>query len=278
MTAAVTFSLDLEDHRFDRSGPRRYDSVTRRLADFLDEIGVRGTIFVVGEIAREEPALIRDLAERGHEIAFHSYYHRPLVNETVHQFRTESAAGKSELEDLIGKPVTGFRAPVFSLTRASLWAVDVLHELGFAYSSSVLPAPHPLYGLPDAPSEPFRWPNDLLELPVPLAKFGPWSLPYLGGIYLRYLPRGVIARLRKRAPDRQTLWTYCHPYDFDPEEPYGPIRDAPLWASILLWLNRGNSLAKLEAVLSGSVAPPFAEQIAVGAFADVRRFNPVLPD
>lgn len=274
MTAAVTFSLDLEDHRSDRSGPRRYAEITRRLADFLDQIGVRGTIFVVGEIAEDEPALIRDLAGRGHEIAFHSYFHRPLVNETAHRFQTESAAGKSRLEDLIGKPVSGFRAPTFSLTRKSLWAADILHALEFTYSSSVLPARHPLYGFPEAPREPFRWPNGLLELPVPVATLGPWTLPFLGGIYLRYLPSTLIERLRKKRSDQQTLWTYCHPYDFDPDEPYTPIANAPRWASILLWLNRRNSFAKLEALLAARAAPPFAERVAAGAFADAPKFDP----
>jgi polysaccharide deacetylase family protein (PEP-CTERM system associated) len=266
MAAPLTFSLDLEDHRADRTKPGRYPLMTRKILDFLDELGVRGTVFTVGEVAEEEPDLVREVTRRGHEIAFHSYYHRPLTRETRARFEEETRAGKALLEDLTGGPVSGFRAPVFSLTNKSLWAVDVLQELGFAYSSSVLPAHHPLYGLPGAPDTPFRWANGLIEIPVSVARIGPWTLPYLGGIYLRYLPQGIIARLRDLSSGK-ALWTYCHPYDFDAEEPFARIRDTALWASILLWFNRRGSFAKMRALLAQDVAPPFAEQIAAGRFA-----------
>jgi len=272
MPTPLTFSLDLEDHRADRTEPGRYPQVTRQILDFLDEAGVRGTVFTVGEVAEEEPDLVREVARHGHEIAFHSYHHRPLTQETRERFAAETRVGKAMLEDLTGRAVSGFRAPVFSLTNASLWAVDVLHELGFAYSSSVLPARHPLYGLPGAPDTPFRWANGLIEIPVPVARIGPWTLPYLGGIYLRYLPQGIIARLTDRSPGK-ALWTYCHPYDFDTEEPFARLRDTPLWASILLWLHRRGSFAKMRALLQQGVAPPFAEQIAAGKFAHVPMFE-----
>lgn len=272
MLPSLTFSLDLEDHRAERSGPPRYAHMTRRILDFLDEIDVRGTVFAVGEVAEAEPDLVREIARRGHEVAFHSYRHRPLTSETRDRFRDETRAGKALLEDLTGAPVAGFRAPVFSLTRRSAWTVDILEELGFVYSSSVLPARHPLHGMPEAPRGPFRWPGGLLELPVPLASLGPWSLPFLGGIYLRYLPDGVIARLRGKASD-QLLWTYCHPYDFDPGEPFCRIRDAALWVSVLLWFNRRNSFAKMRKLLSGGSALPFREQIESGRFAHVPEFD-----
>jgi len=263
----LTFSLDLEDHRADRSTPGRYPLMTRRILDFLDEADVRGTVFTVGEVADEHPELVREVSERGHEIAFHSYHHRPLTQETPERFREETKTGKALLEDITGKEVSGFRAPVFSLTAQSLWAVDILKDLGFTYSSSVLPARHPLYGLANAPWDPFRWANGLLEIPVPLARIGPATLPYLGGIYLRYLPEGMIARLRDKS--RSTaLWTYCHPYDFDAEEPFSRIRDTALWASILLWFNRRGSFSRMQALLESDITPPFAELIARGAFAD----------
>ncbi len=273
MTAPLTFSLDLEDHRANRSSPPRYPAMTRRILDFLDQAGVRGTVFTVGEVAEEEPRLIAEVARRGHEIAFHSFHHCPLTQETQARFRQETKAGKQLLEDLTGQKISGFRAPVFSLTRESLWAVDILQELGFDYSSSVLPAHHPLYGLPNAPLTPFRWRNGLLEIPVPLGRLGPWKLPYLGGIYLRYLPDPMIEKLRAATED-QTHWTYCHPYDFDADEPFGRIRDTALWASILLWFNRRNAFAKMQRLLADGAAPPFAEQLAAGRFADAPTIEP----
>ena len=174
---------------------------------------------------------------------------------------------------MTGHSVVGFRAPVFSLTRESLWTVDILHDLGFRYSSSVLPSHHPLFGLPEAPRVPFRWPIGLVEIPVPLARFGPWNLPYLGGIYLRYLPKSFVARMRETAPGSQTQWTYIHPYDFDTDEPFCRIRDTALWISVLLWCNRRGSFEKLKALMAHGTAPPFAVQLESGRFDEAEVFN-----
>lgn len=266
MVAPLTFSLDLEDHRIDREAPRRYPEMMRRVLDFLDEIDVQGTVFVVGEVAEAAPDLIKDVAGRGHEIAFHAYRHRPLTQVTEAQFETDTAAGKALLEDLTGRAVVGFRAPFFSLTKQTAWAVETLQKLGFTYSSSVLPARHPFYGFPNAPTDPFKWPCGLIELPLPLARLGPWRIPYLGGIYLRYLPTPIITRLRARAPGTQALWTYCHPYDFDADEPFSRIKGTPYWASVLLWLNRRQSFQKMAVLLADDPAPPFAVQVEAGVF------------
>lgn len=273
MRPAVTFTFDLEDHRARRDTPARYAAITRQLLPWLAELGVRGTFFVVGEVAAAEPALIREVAHHGHEIALHSYDHRPLTLITPARFRDDTRRGRALLEDLTGQPVQGYRAPVFSLTPVSRWAVAMLVELGFEYSSSVLAARHPLYGYAGLPSVPFRWPEGLLELPAPLATFGPWRLPYLGGFYLRYLPVALIQWLRRRAPRDELPWTYCHPYDFDNEEAFARIRDAALWVSVLLWFKRGATRAKLARLLADGCAPPFAVQIARGDFARAPRID-----
>lgn len=273
MRPAVTFTLDLEDHRARRELPARYPAITRQLLPWLAELGVRGTFFVVGEVAAAEPALIREVAQNGHEIALHSYDHRPLNLITPAQFRDDTQRGRALLQDLSGQRVAGYRAPVFSLTPTSRWAVAILVELGFEYSSSVLAAPHPLYGYPGLPSVPFCWPEGLLELPAPLAAFGPWRLPYLGGFYLRYLPMILIQWLRARASQDELPWTYCHPYDFDNQEAFAPMRDAALWVSVLLWFKRGSTRARLTRLLADGCAPPFAEQIARGDFSRAARLD-----
>ncbi len=272
MTQAITFSLDLEDHRADVTGNRRYPFVTRKILKFLEEKNVKGTFFTVGKIADEEPGLIREICDHGHEIAFHSYCHRPLTMENRSSFRAESQNGVSRLEDLIGTKVYGFRAPNFSLTSESLWVVDELREMGFLYSSSVLPAKNPISGFPGAPEEPFYWHNQLLEIPVPLSSFLFWKIPYLGGVYLRYLPLMLIRAYQQRSSSRQSLWTYCHPYDFDTEEPYSAIRDAPLWVSLLLWINRGQTYKKMSELLTNS-DQPFIAQIKSGRFANAPIYN-----
>ena len=242
------FSLDLEDHRevYPARGGR-YQEITLAVLDFLEERGLRGTFFVVGRVAETASWLVQAIAERGHEIACHSYCHRPLTRETPESFFEETRQAKDLLEQASGQPIAGYRAPVFSLTAPALWVVDALAELGFAYSSSVMPSNHPLHGLPGAPRTPFRWPNGVLEFPVPVAKLGPLSLPFLGGIYLRYLPLKLIRQMRQQLSGPQ--WTYLHPYDFDAQEGYYRFPERSVLSSLLLWRCRKRTFAKLEQLL-----------------------------
>ena len=274
VTPKVTFTFDLEDHRADRSRPRRYPDATRPVLAWLAERSIRGTFFTVGDVASQEPGLLRDIVDAGHEIACHSLDHTVLTRQDEATFRDHSARAKSLLEDATGQAVTGYRAPVFSLTPAVPWVPDVLAELGYAYSSSTLPSRHPLHGFPGLPLSPFRWESGLLELPAPVSQAGSVlgsdrKLPYLGGIYLRYLPERFIAWSLRQASEQQGLWTYSHPYDYDTREPFGRIAGASLPVSIILWLNRSVTLRRM-AMLDAMVAwdAPFAEQMSEGRFAD----------
>lgn len=231
------FTLDLEDHTGAHAPDGRYVSNTLKILDLCQENGIRGTIFVVGRVARAAPELVREAARRGHEIACHSLAHMPLDADGPAAFRHGTAEAKALLEDVTGQAVRGYRAPRFSLTRQSLWAPDILTELGFTYSSSVMPAHNPISGLPGAPQAPFRWSGGLVEFPCPVCRIGPLALPYLGGIYMRYLPLAVI-RACAAGSAAGVRWIYCHPYDIDHDEPYGPIAGAGRLTSLLLWLNR----------------------------------------
>src|SRR5262249_30199545 len=151
--------------------------------------------------------------------------HVPLPRLEPATFRAETARGRALLEDLTGAPVTGFRAPTFSLVPETRWAVDELTEMGFAYSSSVLPARSPLHAWPGQPRHPFRWPGGLVELPCPVAVVGPLANPYLGGVYFRVLPWTAVRLGLARSHPDEVLWLYCHPYDFDPDEPFIPRGD-----------------------------------------------------
>jgi polysaccharide deacetylase family protein (PEP-CTERM system associated) len=271
----VTF--DLEDHRPDASYPKRYPDITRAVLDFLESRHIRATVFVLGRLARDDPDLIRDIARRGHEIGFHSYAHTHLTAETPARLRADLHEYKAYLEDLTGTAVNGFRAPAFSLTRASVWAVDVIRDAGFTYSSSVLPANNPVFGFPGAPRRPFRWPNGLLEIPAPVARCGPAIFPFLGGFYLRYLPGWVIGRCLNAGDAAQCYWVYCHPHDFDPEERFYQIAGTSFLTSTLLWFNRKNTLRKLGEVLGRVyVTAPglaFANLIEAGVFTDAPLFE-----
>ena len=276
----LTFTVDVEDHHAPPggpAGPARFAVMTRRLLDFLDEHGgARGTFFVVGEAARREPALVREIAARGHEVASHGHRHLPLTHDDPARFRQEIARARLELEDMAGAPVQGFRAPVFSLTAATgAWASDALAAAGFGYSSSVLPARSLAYGLPGAPGRPFRWPNGLLEIPCPVGRVGPLALPFLGGMYLRYLPPWRLRRLAGTlGPENPAVWTYCHPYDLDTEEPFGRAEGRGLLASLFLWCNRGVAVERLRVLMEGRQSVPFRDRLReFGAGAPV--FAPV---
>ena len=248
--SSIAFTLDLEDHRPDESFEPRYGAVTDQLLGDLDEWGVTGTVFVVGELARDDPDLVARVAARGHEIGLHGASHTPLPEVGPRTFRTVTAEAADRLAQLVQAEVQGFRAPIFSLVPESAWAPEILSELGFRYSSSVLPARNPLFGWPQAPRTPFRWPSGLIEIPSPVFGVGPFMLPLLGGTYLRVAPAPVIAWVAKRAPDH--AWLYAHPYDFDPDEPRWLVPEVGRLGSRILWWGRSTMKARVERSVAGS--------------------------
>ena len=246
----IAFTLDLEDHRPDESVEPRFAAVTDELLHNLDEWGVTGTVFVVGEVARDDPDLVARVAARGHEIGLHGASHTPLPEVGPTAFRTVTAEASDRLAQLVQAEVQGFRAPIFSLVPESAWAPEILSELGFKYSSSVLPARNPLFGWPQAPRTPFRWPSGLIEIPSPVFGFGPLTLPLLGGTYLRAAPRPIIGWAAKRAPEH--AWLYAHPYDFDPDEPRWVVPEVGRLGSRVLWWGRSAMKTRVEQLVAGS--------------------------
>jgi polysaccharide deacetylase family protein (PEP-CTERM system associated) len=274
---AITFTYDLEDHSHNIGNQKRYTIITEQLLDFLESRGIRCTVFVLGELAGNNPSLVKKIAGRGHEIGFHTYRHKHLTHENPDNFRQETDYSKKMMEDLVGAPITGFRAPAFSLTRDSVWVLDILKTQGFTYSSSVLPVKNPINGFPGVPEEPFYWPNGILEIPAPVARFGPLAIPFLGGIYLRYLPLILIEYMLNSTPEKACLWTYCHPHDFDNEEKFYVIRGTSFMTSLLLWMNRKNTFSKLQHLINNrklEFQEPFAEMIASGKFRNTTIFDP----
>ena len=205
----ITFTVDVEDAAEGGDGLERCRAMVGRLLEFLALRDAAATFFAVGDVAERSPALVREIAAAGHEIASHSYRHTALAVEDAWLFRSRIAASRCLLEDLAGTPVLGFRAPFFSLVPATAGRVlDALVEAGFAYSSSIVPGRAFRSGWEGAPSVPFRWPGGLLELPCPVGKVGPFRLPFLGGMYLHYLPPW---RLRQATQNRAPgLVLPCH--------------------------------------------------------------------
>jgi hypothetical protein len=252
-----TFTVDVEEH----GSAGHAAAATARLLDLLDGAGSVGTFFILDSVVRDDPALVREVARRGHEVASHGQAHRHLAEQGPAAFRTGTLAARDRLADLLGRPPAGFRAPYFSLTPAAAWAPAILAEAGFAYSSSVLPAWNPMAGWSGAPRRPFLWPGGMLELPVPVGRVGPLRLPFLGGMYLRWLPPwrlNTLVRSWLAEESEGHLWSYCHPYDLDSDEGLVRRPDAGLAASVMLWLNRGPTLPRLEGLLRGRRSESFA--------------------
>lgn len=233
---ANALSFDVEDYfqvaalasAVDRGSweaqPSRVDASTARLLDLLAARKVRATFFVLGWIAERHPAIVRNIAAAGHEIACHGYSHELIYRQSPEAFRQETARARGILEDQAQSRIRGYRAATWSITRRSLWALDVLCEQGFEYDSSIFPTHHDLYGIPEAPRAPHRLraPNggSLLEFPPSTVRIGPVNLPVAGGGYFRLLPLAV-TRWAIRRVNREGLpfLFYLHPWEIDPDQP-----------------------------------------------------------
>jgi len=257
----ITFTFDLEDHRPSTSAwPPRYPELTERVLDWMDEQHITATVFVVGEIAERHPELVRAVADRGHEIGLHNWQHIQLTAQEPKAFRAGIRKGKALLEEVSGTEVIGFRAPTGSLTPESAWAIDILKEEGYRYSSSVCPGRNPINCFIGAPIYPFTYTNGLAEFPAPVAGFRLFNIPYLGGTYIRVLPSFLLRTIFRFAPRREGAVLYCHPYDFDTEEPFWWVADVgPL--SPLLWMGRKTINRKLEVLIKDGVTGPLRDRL-----------------
>lgn len=203
----------------------RVERNTEVLLELLAERSVRGTFFVLGWIAQHHPRLVQRIADQGHEIASHGYSHQLIYTQTPREFREETRCAKDLLEELTGQPVTGYRAASFSITERSLWALDVLVELGFLYDSSVFPIRHDRYGIPGARAEPgpVRAPagGSIVEFPLTVASCLGVRVPVSGGGYFRLLPYAVTRRGLRQINQRagRPFVFYVHPWEVDPAQP-----------------------------------------------------------
>jgi polysaccharide deacetylase family protein (PEP-CTERM system associated) len=197
---------------------------TERILGLLDEHGVKGTFFVLTWNAERHPDLVRRIARAGHEVASHGHWHRLVFEQTPAEFREDLARSKGLLEDLTGEPVLGYRAPSFSLTTRSLWALDVMMAAGLRYDSSIFPVSDRLYGIPGARRFPFAIRRDgdreLIEFPMSTARLLGRNWPLGGGAYLRVLPYPYLRwGMRQVNAAGQPALVYLHPWEVDPGQP-----------------------------------------------------------
>lgn len=208
--------------------PLRVEGNTLRILDMLDEFAFRATFFVLGWVAERLPGLVREIHRRGHEIACHGYGHQLVYRLTKQQFRDDVSKAKNILEDICGEPVYGYRAPSYSITKKTLWALDILLEEGFTYDSSIFPISHDIYGIPGGkrfPHEITTCSGKITEFPLSTypVKIGCWQsrLPIAGGGYLRLFPVSLVksAIHAINSNEHQPVIVYFHPWEIDPHQP-----------------------------------------------------------
>ncbi len=229
------FTVDVEDYfqvsAFEKQIARdqwsqytsRVVANTHRLLDLLACHDVKATFFVLGWVADRFPQLVRDIHSAGHEIGCHSYEHRLIYDQTPDQFRHDLWRSRNAIQDACGTPITAYRAPSFSITKKSLWALDILAEEGFLVDSSIFPTHHDRYGIPDAEPRLHRIDTSagpIWEFPPSIVRFCRLNLPVSGGGYFRLYPLSWTVRcLRKINRAKQPFMFYVHPWEVDPGQP-----------------------------------------------------------
>ena len=232
------FSVDLEDwyqgieidrDDWDKFVPRIREGLDP-LLDLLEEANTKATFFVLGYQAEKTPELIRQIADAGHDIASHGYSHRFVYRQPRNEFQHELRQSKNILEDICGYPITGYRAPFFSITDESMWALDILFEEGFKYDSSLFPVNNYRYGVKSAERSP-GWVttpdgNQLYEIPLSTVRLPTASkhlatnIPMSGGGYFRLYPYALSKFLINRlSAENAGLVFYMHPWEYDPNQP-----------------------------------------------------------
>ncbi len=261
------FSVDLEDwyqgieidiDQWDAFVPRIRNGLDP-LLDLLQESNTKATFFVLGYQAEKTPELIRQLSDSGHDIASHGYSHRFVYQQTPDEFRTELRKSKVILEDICGQPIDGYRAPFFSITNASLWALDILLEEGFKYDSSLFPVKNYRYGVKGAQRKPgwittqdgnrlFEIPLSTVRLPNPAMRMAR-NIPMSGGGYFRLYPYALTKLLvRCLEKERLGLVFYMHPWEYDPDHP--KVEFPRAFPKFTHYLNLHTSAEKTRRLLS----------------------------
>jgi polysaccharide deacetylase family protein (PEP-CTERM system associated) len=265
-SSQIIISFDVEEHfRIEAAAGLKLDPTlqahyrqrlepsTRWLLEHLDAADVKATFFIVGQVGRDNPTLVRAIHRAGHEVASHGWDHQRVVNFTPVTFREDVRQSRDALEQVTGQSVVGYRAPTFSIMRQTAWALDVLAELDMAYDSSIYPVRHDRYGSPSAPRAPFIALGErrgILELPPATLRLLKLNVPMGGGGYFRLFPLFFTEwALRQTAracfPPIATL--YFHPWEFDPDQACLPLG----WVNRLrTYVGMGRTRGRLTTLLA----------------------------
>jgi len=245
--------------------PCRIKQNTQKILDILDDYQIKATFFCLGWIAKRSPSLIKNIAQRGHEVASHGYAHQPVYKQSPDIFMQDIRKTKQILEDIIGQPVIGYRAPTYSITQKTLWALEILAEEGYKYDSSIFPIKHDLYGIPNAPRFPFNVHTlkranvftckrsnvqTFFEFPLTTLRILNINIPIAGGGYFRVFPYIFIKNALRHInlKEKQPFVFYLHPWELDPEQPR--INHLPWRSRFRHYVNLRKTEGKFRKLLS----------------------------
>ncbi|WP_445369865.1 XrtA system polysaccharide deacetylase [Methylomonas sp. BW4-1] len=245
------FEANIQRDQWDRL-PHRVERNTHRILDLFAQHQVKATFFTLGWVAERYPQLVTRIVDDGHELASHGYQHTRVTEQTPEQFRQDLKISRQILEDIGGKPIVGYRAASYSIGAKNLWALEVLEDEGFHYSSSIYPVKHDLYGMPGAPRFAYRPDNapKLLEIPITTLKILNRNIPCGGGGFFRLYPYQFSkwAYLHLNKYENQSGIFYFHPWEIDPEQPRQ--HDLSFKTRFRHYLNLGRMENRLNSLLA----------------------------
>jgi polysaccharide deacetylase family protein (PEP-CTERM system associated) len=241
----------------------RVERGTELILDLLEHRGVKATFFILGWVADRQPDLVRRILRAGHEIGSHGYEHELITTQTPKQFREDIRRAKFVLEDIIGRPILGYRAPTFTITAQTKWALPILVEEGYVYDSSIFPIIHDRYGIPGALPTIHRIETSagiLWEIPLSTVELVGCRIPVAGGGYFRLFPYSLLRKLLRRAErSGQPLVMYLHPWELDPEQ---PRMDGPLVSQLRHYLNLDKTAHRLASLLNDFAFGPLRDLLS----------------
>jgi len=252
-----TSSVDLfsEAAAAGQHGRKPDESVLRNTLKCLELFarhGSKATFFILTTVAEAYPDLIREIERQGHEVGIHAYRHRLVYNLAPQEFEEDLKRSLEILHGIGVKKIYGFRAPYWSITKKSLWALDILQRHGLKYDASIFPIYRELYGIPDAPTAPHEIRPGFWEFPPATARCLGVNLPIAGGGYLRMLPYGLLRPLIRRAGCSGSRIFYLHPYELDPDDAHLPTKLNSLKSRLYYWqqmIGRRGNPEKIERLL-----------------------------
>ncbi len=241
--------------------PLRVEASTLRILDLFDKHQVKAPYFVLGWVARKLPRIVCEIARRGHEVGCHSFWHRLVYGLTPEEFRSDLREATKTIEDVAQRGLRGFRAPSYSVTKRSLWALEILAEEGYTYDSSIFPIRHDIYGFPEFPRFPVRvelaGSGSITEFPPSTVRVLGRNLPGPGGGYLRIFPLryALWALGRIQSCDSKPGTVYLHPWEVDPAQ---PRIQAPLKSRLRHYTNLRRTESRLDSILESFPFAPMA--------------------